>query len=54
MAEGRKHVLLDVRVEVQFAVCALDNAVNVPLSQLEVRTRTRVLPRLEPHLLSPL
>ncbi|CAM9134543.1 unnamed protein product [Scytosiphon promiscuus] len=35
VAEGRRHVLLDVRVEVQFAVCALDNAVNVPLSQLE-------------------
>lgn len=37
LAEGRRHVLLDVRVEVQFAVCALDNAVNVPLSRLEVR-----------------
>ncbi|CAN0474852.1 unnamed protein product, partial [Scytosiphon promiscuus] len=37
VAEGRRHVLLDVRVEVQFAVCALDNAINVPLSQLEVQ-----------------
>ncbi|CAB1096216.1 unnamed protein product [Ectocarpus sp. CCAP 1310/34] len=35
VAGGRRHVLLDVRVGVQFAVCALDDAVNVPLSQLE-------------------
>lgn len=35
-AEGRKHVLLDVRKEVQFAVCALDKAINIPLSRLEV------------------
>ncbi|CAN0215713.1 unnamed protein product [Pylaiella littoralis] len=35
VAGGRRHVLLDVRAEVQFAVCALDNAVNIPLSQLE-------------------
>eukprot|EP00903_Cladosiphon_okamuranus_P012366 g11591.t1 len=34
-AEGRKHVLLDVRKEVQFAVCALDKAINIPLSRLE-------------------
>ena len=38
VAEGREHVLLDVRKEVQFAVCALDKAVNVPLSRLEVNT----------------
>lgn len=36
VAEGKRHVLLDVRKEVQFAVCALDKAVNVPLSRLEV------------------
>lgn len=28
--------MLDVRKEVQFAVCALEKAVNVPLSRLEV------------------
>lgn len=33
---ARRHVLLDVRKEVQFAVCALDKAVNVPLARLEV------------------
>lgn len=37
VAAGRRHVLLDVRNEVQFAVCALDKAVNIPLSRLEVR-----------------
>lgn len=36
VARGDAHVLLDVRARVQFAVCALEGAVNVPLAELEV------------------
>ena len=36
VAGGEEHVLLDVRARVQFAVCALDGAVNIPLPELEV------------------
>ncbi len=36
VAGRKRHVLLDVRAEVQFSVCALENAVNVPLARLEV------------------
>ena len=32
--EGRPHVLLDVRVTKQYEMCALDNAVSVPLGKL--------------------
>ena len=42
---GQDHLLLDVRARVQFAVCALDGAVNIPLAELEVRA-TRVFPQL--------
>eukprot|EP00904_Undaria_pinnatifida_P002240 jgi/Undpi1/12016/HiC_scaffold_4.g01715.m1 len=35
VAGGEEHVLLDVRARVQFAVCALDGAVNIPLPELE-------------------
>ena len=37
VAGGQDHLLLDVRARVQFAVCALDGAVNIPLAELEVR-----------------
>lgn len=37
VAGGQDHLLLDVRPRVQFAVCALDGAVNIPLAELEVR-----------------
>lgn len=36
VAGQQRHVLLDVRAEVQFSVCSLENAVNVPLARLEV------------------
>ena len=37
VAGRQDHLLLDVRARVQFAVCALDGAVNIPLAELEVR-----------------
>eukprot|EP00736_Rhodelphis_marinus_P005848 Rmarinus@m.9754 len=44
VSTGSPHVLLDVRAPVQFEICRLANAVNVPLSQLSKakaeRTRT--------------
>lgn len=39
VVEGQEHLLLDVRTKVQFAVCALDHAVNIPLAELEVGSR---------------
>eukprot|EP01083_Nonionella_stella_P098963 278356_1 len=35
---GTKHVLLDVRAPVQFEICALSNAVNIPLSRIDKDT----------------
>lgn len=37
---GQDHLLLDVRARVQFAICAVDGAVNIPLAELEVRVTT--------------
>ncbi|CAM9353760.1 unnamed protein product [Discosporangium mesarthrocarpum] len=34
-AKGDRHLLLDVRSEVQYAVCALEGSKNVPLKDLE-------------------
>ncbi|KAJ2762578.1 hypothetical protein IWQ56_005012 [Coemansia nantahalensis] len=36
-AMGRPHLLLDVRDEVQFAICSLPGALNVPLDRLDER-----------------
>lgn len=35
LAEGKPHVLLDVREPVQFKICHLQHAVNVPFDELE-------------------
>ncbi|CAM9325235.1 unnamed protein product [Ascophyllum nodosum] len=35
VARGQDHLLLDVRARVQFDVCALDGAVNLPLAELK-------------------
>jgi adenylyltransferase and sulfurtransferase len=36
-SQGQPHVLLDVRVERQFELCALPGAVNIPLEQLPLQ-----------------
>ena len=36
-SSSRVHVLLDVRVPHQYALCALPNALNIPLAQLPTR-----------------
>ncbi|KAJ1797664.1 hypothetical protein LPJ56_006940, partial [Coemansia sp. RSA 2599] len=34
---AKRHLLLDVRDEVQFAICQLPEAVNIPIDQFETR-----------------
>ncbi|KAJ2721977.1 hypothetical protein GGI07_003627 [Coemansia sp. Benny D115] len=35
--DKRKHLLLDVRDEVQFEICSLPNSINIPMDQFEQR-----------------
>ncbi|CAN0068522.1 unnamed protein product [Phaeothamnion confervicola] len=44
---GTRHVLLDVRVPVQFAVCRLPGAVSLPLAALPARLEERQWQRWE-------